>query len=282
MEIEIPAGNRDRLADLLWQLNTVGFSEHEQKGMLTVQAFFSPGEFAPLDVTARVTEYFEAVGIKPVRCVSSRYEVESAQWLDQYRASFREFSVGETFFIFPPWRSPSSQHRVSIVMEPSLAFGTGTHESTQLAMLALEPILHEVNSMLDVGTGSGILSIAAKKLKPELQVTAFDIDETSVRVADENLAANQIAGVRLFAGETRALGATYELVAANLTLELFGQLAGEIVRLGNEHLVLSGFTSEQSAAVLSLFQGASRFQVVDKRNENDWVCFHLRHETSSH
>jgi len=280
LDVEIPAQGRDCLADLLWQLNTVGFSEQEQKGVLKVRAFFSPKEFdSPL--ATRITEHLDSVGIMPGRCATSTYEFEAEEWLEQYRASFQEFTIGESFFIYPPWRSPSARHPVNIVMEPTFAFGTGTHESTQLAMLALEPILPHVRTMLDVGTGSGILTIAARKLKQDLQVTAFDIDELSVRAAEVNLTANQVDDVRLYAGETKALRATYELVVANLTLELFSQLAEELIRLGSEHLVLSGFTSEQSETVLLLFQGVSPFHVVDKRSENEWVCFHLEYEMSS-
>lgn len=161
MEIEVAFEERELLAESLWQLETVGFSETVQQDRLIVEAFFPPVDEIPSFLSQVLVE-LEGFGIKPGKCSASLFEFQPEESLNRYREEFREFSIGDTYFVYPPWSKPSPQFPVNIKIEPSLAFGTGTHESTQLALLALESVLPNVESMLDVGTGSGILSIAAK------------------------------------------------------------------------------------------------------------------------
>jgi len=276
LEIEVAFEERELLAESLWRLETVGFRETDQEDSLIVEAFFSPVDEIPSFVSYVIAE-LGSVGIRPDKCSASPFEFQPEEWLNRYRDEFQEFSIGDTYFVYPPWSKPSPRHPVNIKVEPSLAFGTGTHESTQLAMLALESVLPKVESMLDVGTGSGILSIAAKKLKPELIVTALDNDMLAAISANLGFKENQVDGVKLFAGDTTALNSRFDLVVANLTLELHRQLAGEFSRLSRRHLIVSGITSEQTASVLFLFQG---HEVTRVWKENDWVCLHLQHETS--
>ncbi|MGW8178542.1 MAG: 50S ribosomal protein L11 methyltransferase [bacterium] len=276
VEIEVGFEERDLLAEALWKLETIGFRETDQEDCLMVEAFFSPVDEIPSFVSNVIAELGSA-GIRPEKCSAAPFEFRPEDWLNRYRDEFREFPIGDTYFVYPPWRKPSSRYPVNIKVEPSLAFGTGTHESTQLAMLALESVLPKVKSMLDVGTGSGILSIAAKKLKPELSVTALDNDLLAAISANLSFKENHVDGVRLFAGETTALSSGCDLVVANLTLELHRQLAGEFARLSKRHLIVSGVTRDQTYSVLFLFRG---YEVARVWKKNDWVCFHLQHETS--
>lgn len=280
LQLEIPADYREILAEVLWALDTVGFRESEEGETTLVEAFFLP-DTPVQDLLSQVVSQLTAAGAEPLVSSASLYEFEPDSWLLPYRSSFREFSIGDSFFIYPPWKKASAQHAVNIVIEPSLAFGTGTHESTRLALLTLERVLPLVGSMLDVGTGSGILSIAAKKLKSDLVVTAFDNDMLAVQSALKNLRDNKVEGVRLFAGEPMCLRGRHDLTVANLTLELFKLLAADLVRLSRNHMVLSGFTTEQADFVLEIFQESASVGVVKVLNENDWVCLHLRNETSS-
>lgn len=280
LELEVPVAQREALAELLWQIDTLGFSEKERREVLCVEAFFSPDRYTPSFLSG-VAFLLEASGVEPSHCVAAVQDFDPEEWLDKYRSSFREFAVGDCYFIYPPWREPCSRYPVNILIEPTMAFGTGTHESTQLAMLALKPVLPDVGSMLDVGTGSGILSIAAKALKPGLPVTAFDTDVLAARAASRNLHKNQITDVRLFVGDTMALKSGFDLVVANLTLEIFKQLAGELTRLSNRHLILSGFTSDHSEHVLQLFKRVLPCEISNVLVANEWACLHLQHETTS-
>jgi ribosomal protein L11 methyltransferase len=278
VRIEVPLTQRDIVSELLWRLDTLGFSESEKGETLILEAFFS-GAQSGRDVVNRVSGELTVAGAEPFVCCASLYDFEPKTWLENYRSSFQEFSIGENFFIYPPWSHPSTEYRANIMIEPALAFGTGTHESTRLALLAIEPLLPRVRSMLDVGTGSGILSIGAKKLNPNLAVTAFDNDWLAVKSAWQNLEKNQLDDVYLFAGEVAALSGSYDLIVANLTLEIFKQLAADLCRIGTRHLVLSGFTTEQMESVLYLFKERSTLKIGKVWEENEWMALHLRNAT---
>jgi ribosomal protein L11 methyltransferase len=275
LKITVSPEQKDALAELLWGLETSGFEEKEAGDNLRVYAFFST-ERRISSFASQVNHYLERGGIFPLEWEVEEYQFEPQEWIDRCRENFSEFEIGPTFFIHPPWREPSAEHAVNIMMEPSHGFGTGTHESTQAALLALESVVDQVDNMLDVGTGSGILSIAGKKLNPKLTVTAFDIDLLATQAAKKNFRMNQVrSGVQLFAGDTQALNSTFQLVVANLTLDIFRGRAWELLRLGSRHFVLSGFTSEQAGEVFSHFERYRALRVVDRWNLGDWSCFHL-------
>jgi ribosomal protein L11 methyltransferase len=270
---------REALAELLWQIDTLGFIEKEREETLCVEAYFSanrPISSFRSDIAALLAES----GVEPSHCAAAVQDFDPGEWLEKYRSSFREFAVGDRFFIYPPWREPCPGYPVNIVLEPTMAFGTGTHESTQLAMLALEPVLPDTGSMLDVGTGSGILSIAASGIKPGLPVTAFDIDELATKAALQNFHRNQIRDVQLFVGDTTVLKSKFDLVVANLTLEILQQLAGELIRLSHRNLIVSGFMSDHSEDVLQLFERVFPFQTSNVLVMNEWACLHLQYATT--
>ena len=275
----VAAEQREIVAELLWGLDTIGFSESEEEGVLAIEAFF-PTVSEPEDLASKVVAELRSLGVEAQQCSASLFLFEPDSWLDHHRSRFREFSIGSTFFIYPPWSSPSLRYPVNIMVEPAMAFGTGTHESTRLALKALVPVVPDAESMVDVGTGSGILTIGAKKLKPSLAVTAFDNDMLAVSTARENLTKNQVGEVRLFVGEPAALRGVFDLLVANLTLEIFKQVADDLIRLGPKRLVLSGFTGEQKESVRHLFCSLSALEVERVWSENDWVCLYLSDEAA--
>ena len=275
LEIEVPLGKREILSEVLWKLETIGFQEVEEGELLRVRAYFPEARTSD-SLVPILSKELAFAGIGDANFSVSTFDYQPETGLEEYRRSFQAFGVGDSFFVYPPWSNPSSEHVVNILMEPSLAFGTGSHESTRLAMQALEAILPDVESLLDVGTGSGILAIAAAKLRPGLRVTAFDIDPLAVHTAALNLTRNGIEDVRLFAGEAVSIAACFDAVVANLTLGLFERLAGELVERCNYHLILSGLIRDQEPAVVDLFSGCSAFSPVNRWQENEWICLHLK------
>ena len=111
-----------------------------------------------------------------VRAVADR------DWLEEWRKSWQPVETGR-FIVAPPWSELDHSHnRIVIRIEPGMAFGTGTHETTRLCLAAIERYFSG-NSFLDVGTGTGVLAIAAAKLSPEATITACDIDEAAIEIA---------------------------------------------------------------------------------------------------
>ena len=139
------------------------------------------------EVRAGLLEAVDLFGIRPVTIEES--SVDTQDWKDKWKEYFHPFTVGNVM-IHPSWEKPEMKDgQVVISIDPGMAFGTGTHETTRLCLLALQQYLKRGMRVLDLGTGSGILGIAACKLGAS-SVTAIDIDEQAVKVAEENFALN--------------------------------------------------------------------------------------------
>jgi ribosomal protein L11 methyltransferase len=135
-----------------------------------------------------------AAHLRTAVVVSARHElreVADRDWLEEWKQNWQPVEIGR-FIIAPPWSNVGEIHdRLIIRIEPGMAFGTGTHETTRLCLDAIQKHFTG-GSFLDVGTGTGILAIAAAKLFPEARVEACDTDETAVAIARENAAANGV------------------------------------------------------------------------------------------
>ena len=179
--------------------------------------------------------------------------------------------MGSTFYIHPPWEGPSKLHPLNLKIKPGGAFGTGTHESTQLCLGALAALIPDSIDLLDVGTGSGILAIAARKLSANLGIVAMDSDPEATFEARRNSYSNQVEDIRFFTGDLTILRGSFDLVVANLTLGIFRQMAVDLVRLTGKTLIVSGFTEDQEALALDQFKLSS----VRSWSRNGWCCHQL-------
>jgi ribosomal protein L11 methyltransferase len=173
----------------------------------------------------------------------------------------------------------------TVIIEPGLAFGTGTHATTLLCLSWLDELLQDVPtpsfaSMLDVGCGSGILSIAAAKLSPTLAIDALDTDPEAHRVSRDNFAVNGVdARVRLAdSGVLAELQGSYELVVANILAHILNFLSKDLVRVTSPggSLLLSGIGEDSVRGVLETFEGLD-MDVVDRREREGWTALLLKH-----
>jgi ribosomal protein L11 methyltransferase len=197
---------------------------------------------------------------------------------EAYRAASRPFMVGRRFWIDPgPLSdSPAPSGRIALRLPASRAFGTGAHESTRLVLLALEEEPVEGLRLLDVGTGSGVLALAAVALGAE-QSFALDSDPEAIFVARENLRHHAFgARVVLAACTPDALTGTFPIVVANLLPEELLPMRGAIfARVASRgRLVVSGIPSEREGEVLSKLR-ARRWTLGGCRRENGWTCVTL-------
>ncbi len=197
---------------------------------------------------------------------------------EAYRASSRPFPIGKRFWIDPGpvSDSPVPSGRIALRVPASRAFGTGHHESTRLALLALEEEPLEGLRILDVGTGSGVLALAAAALGARLSV-AFDSDPEAIFVARENLRHHAFgARVALAVSNAQALTGTFPLVVANLLPEELLPMRGAIfARVASKgRLVVSGIPSEREGEVLPKLR-TRRWALGACRRENGWTCVTL-------
>jgi ribosomal protein L11 methyltransferase len=220
-------------------------------------------------------ELFEALRIyelpsSSVRDMSLR-EVPDRDWLEEWKQNWQPVEIGR-FVIAPPWSKLDDVHDHLIIrIEPGMAFGTGTHETTRLCLQAIEK--HFMGgSFLDVGTGTGILAIAAAKLFPEARIEACDTDEMAVAIARENAVANGVADqIDLRAGSVEESTASADLVCANLTADVITQILPSLVSLTCGKLILSGILETQVEMVQAGLHdnGIDEFEI---EQDGEWVA----------
>lgn len=232
------------------------------------------GYFSEIPARERVrNELFEALRIynlpsSSVRDMNVR-EVAQRGWLEEWKQNWQPVEIGR-FIIAPPWTELGDAHdRLIIRIEPGMAFGTGTHETTRLCLDAIQKHFSG-SSFLDVGTGTGILAIAAAKLFPQARVEACDTDETAIAIARENAAANGVT-VDCRVGSVDDSSASADLVCANLTADVITGMLRTLVGLTCGKLILSGILETQVETVQAGLHayGIDDFEVVQ---DGEWVA----------
>ncbi len=194
--------------------------------------------------------------------------VEDEDWVRATQAHFEPMTIGERLWVGPSWHEPPGAQFAVVRLDPGLAFGTGSHATTRLALGFLERTLAGGERVLDYGCGSGILGIAAAKLGAA-SVDAVDLDRQALEAAAANARANGVA-LRIVSPDALP-GGDYDVVVANILAKplmiLAPLLAGRTRRGG--HLALSGILETQAAEVVAAYRG--RFDIAVARTEEGWA-----------
>jgi ribosomal protein L11 methyltransferase len=199
-------------------------------------------------------------------------------WLAEWKKHWRPVEVGR-FIIAPPWsESPAADDHLLIRINPGMAFGTGTHETTRLCLKAIEKY-YDGGSFLDVGTGTGILAIAAAKIcqKPDREgglpaITACDTDAEAIAIAKENANLNEVADhIKFRVGTIDEETPSADLVCANLTAPVIVELLPSLLGVTCGRLVLSGILETQFDMVHArlLEQAATVNEIMQ---DNEWLA----------
>jgi ribosomal protein L11 methyltransferase len=245
----------------------------ERDGLVNVTAYYDSPP-AREQVRAHLSEALRIYGLESssVREMEFR-EVPDQDWLGEWKKSWQPVEVGERFIIAPPWAEiPDERGRIVIRIEPGMAFGTGTHETTRLCLAAIEKYFAG-GSFLDVGTGTGILAIAAAKLSPEAQVEACDTDADAVDIARENARLNGVADKITFrVGTIEETTASADLVCANLTANVITELLPALLSVTCRHLVLSGILDSQAEAVRARLLECGVSEPSEIVPDGEWVA----------
>jgi ribosomal protein L11 methyltransferase len=203
-------------------------------------------------------------------------------WLDEYKKYFHPFALCRGIVVRPPWEAYEAKVAEKVLLlEPGRAFGTGLHETTSLVAEALADHAQELDgrSVLDVGTGSGILALVALLLGAA-RARAIDVDADAVRVANENAERNGLAS--RFDGDTTPLGRIKErfpIILVNIEASVLGPMKGEIVRHAEPGalVVLSGILAPPaSAQVTDLLATYGRFEPLETKLRGEWAALVLR------
>lgn len=249
------------------EVDTFELSEESGKDV-ELKAYFPPDV-----VSEKVSElriYLDGLGLDTGISVS---EILDNDWANKWKEFFKPERITDRIVIKPTWEPfEAGDGDIVIEIDPGMAFGTGTHPTTKGCLRLIEEVASkgEVETMLDVGTGSGILAIAAARLGVQRTI-AIDLDSSAVKVAEENIALNKVeAQVRVAKIKVDIIYVMFNLVVANIIAEelvrLSKQLSDRVLPGG--HLILSGIIVEKAEMVKDAFQGL----LLEKELiEGEWV-----------
>jgi ribosomal protein L11 methyltransferase len=269
---------------------TVKFTSDEDEGTpagpITVRAYLPTD--GNLDQTrSRLEQALHFLGMIQKIPPASYREIPDQNWMEAWKEQYHPIPIGKRLIIVPAWLESPDDKRIPIRIDPGMAFGTGTHPSTQLCLEMIEekfdnfsPAKHQQINVIDIGCGSGILSIAALKLGAD-HALGVDIDPASVQASRENADANGIPAGYFDIG----LGSVTEVLAGNFGLRrarlvlanilaptiihLFDEGMAEIVEKGGD-LILAGILQEQSGGVVKALE-SSGMELTGRCQMEDWV-----------
>ena len=247
-----------------------------------VKGYFQPSQWSK-DSDVLLHEKLEEIkvyGLQTGPLSIQVKEVGEEDWANAWKQYYFPVRVTRFLTVVPSWVDYEKEQddELLIELDPGLAFGTGTHPTTQLSLTALEQTIRGNESVLDVGTGSGVLSIASKLLGAS-KVTAFDIDEMATRVAKENIALNPTIGeIEVFENNLLVgVNQKSDLIVANILAEILLQMPEDAYRNLNDDgsLILSGIIESKANEVKEAYQKAG-FTLVERMTMREWNCFIMK------
>ena len=254
LRLECPTDEKDRLIAELWERSTAGITEQDLPGgRSSLAAFFE-----------------ERIDVSGLAAWLPQWEpVEDRDWVQVAQSQWSPIVVGARFYLAPAWSEDlTPPGRLGLVMHSGQACGTGWHAATQLCLEAMERYLAPGATLLDLGTGSGILAVAASLLGAG-PIYACDIDPNAALAARDRLRAEGVAA-GLFIGSTRSLRSeSIDLIVANLNAETLLALAPEIARLRKPaaRAILSGFPRRHLPRLRAAFP--SPLEILERQ---DWAA----------
>ncbi len=258
----------------------------DNDGTAKVHFYMEPENCNPEKIMMQVQDIFQEVKqfCNIGKGTISLSETEDKDWINNWKTFFKPFRAADNIVIKPTWETYEKENEDDILIEidPGIAFGTGSHETTKLCIQALDKYVKKGDSVLDVGCGSGILSIAALKLGAA-HATAIDIDEVAVKVAAENMEVNHIPASQytLFDGDliTNSFlkvkaGTGHDIVVANILADVIIPLTGVIrphLKKGGLYITSGIINTKEEEVRKALI--ANGFEILGVEYMKEWCCF---------
>ena len=263
---------------LLFELGTTGIvTLEESSDEVSLGAYFDAGNNHEEMISA-VRAKFASAGLDKMLFEVSITEIADQDWMQKWKEGFEPIGIGHRLVVAPSWKLPAeTESRIVIRIDPGMAFGTGTHETTRLCLEAIEKRWRG-GALLDVGTGTGILAIAAAKLSPQSKITAIDIDPLAVEVARENAGINTASNLDIFAGQPKdCRDQKFDMVVANLTAEVIIDLMSDLVAcLADSGLmILSGILTSLAGDVERRAVDAG-LEIIERSEAGEWAALVAR------
>jgi len=266
LEVDLEPAAREAVEYALMEAGALGTVTVTTDQLYKVTAYFAQ---LPDRELIR-SELFEALRIYELPSSSVRdmnlRELANRDWLEEWKKSWQPVEVGR-FVIAPPWTTISdAPGRIVIRIEPGMAFGTGTHETTRLCLDAIEQHFNG-GSFLDVGTGTGILAIAAAKMFPDARIDACDTDADAIEIARENAKINNVH-IEFRVGSVEGTTPSADLVCANLTADVILQIIPALIGVTCGNLILSGILETQIEPIVAALNQSE----VEIKQDGEWAA----------
>ena len=243
----------------------------------TLKVFLTELDCNPIEILQTERELLKSRGFSDEELGSWQItidEKENQDWSKKWKEKWTVTHVTDKITVVPSWLNyQPKDNEIVITLDPGCAFGTGTHQTTQLCMKAIEKYLNKNDSVADIGTGSGILAICAKKFGAS-SAYGCDNDETVIDVCIENARVNNTKDIIFELKTADRLTEKYDFVCANILHNVLAEIMGDLknIMLPNAKMVLSGILDEKKPVVLEAIE-RENLRIVDTMYQDQWVAF---------
>ncbi|MCR3758200.1 50S ribosomal protein L11 methyltransferase [Clostridium felsineum] len=201
-------------------------------------------------------------------------EVNETDWENNWKKYYKPTKVGARVVVKPLWEEyVPKDYELMLNMDPGMAFGTGTHETTRMCIQALERYVNDSSEVFDIGTGSGILAIAAAKLKAK-KVVGVDLDSVAVKAAKENIEYNNVDNIEILHGNLmEVVKGKADVIVANIIADVINILVPDInkfLKTGG-YFISSGIIKDRAEDVIQNLK-KNKFEIVEVNNQGEWIC----------
>ena len=260
---------------LTWDFADINVLEHKGK-VAVVKAYFAEEdniEDVLQYVNERLTELKE-MGLDLGEAKVEHEKMHEEDWANTWKQYYKPSKVGEKIVVKPIWEEYEAKDGELVVdLDPGMAFGTGTHETTRMCIQALERYVKEESTVFDVGCGSGILAIAAAKLGAKLAV-GVDLDPVAVESSIENVGYNNLNNIEILHGNlVEVIDGKADIVVANILAEIICILTDDVKRVLKDGgiFITSGIIHDRVDMVCEKLE-ATGFEVIEKNRDGEWNC----------
>lgn len=260
------------------------------KDDVVVKAYF-PDVMNKLELKQLILEKLDFISqfLNVGKGFDSFTEIDEEDWSTAWKKYYKPFNITEKIVIKPTWEDYNpKENEIIIQMDPGMAFGTGTHETTQMCAKLLEKYLKTNDTVIDAGCGTGILSIIAAKLGAK-NITAFDVDEVAVKVTNENTALNNVSDkINSFTGDIKSLykyinsqDKKADIIIANIIANVIISISKEVanyIRQGG-YFITSGIINERADDVKKTYLDLG-FELVETLKTGEWAAMVFKCQNS--